>query len=130
MFVAFQDCVRGSFHTKATLDELSFAGRKAAVLRGRYLILAALVSRGNPRYLFPQMKAVERAMQRAHGAAFVDWDGRVTSLDQAGPILQSFLAGGLRRLRGRRRFGPVPVAGALPGGGGPARQRPVNSLLR
>jgi len=103
MFVAIQDFVRDSFHTKATLDELSFAGRKAAVLRGRYLILAALVSRGNPRYLFPQMKAVERAMQRAHGAALVDWDGRVTSLDQAGPILQSFLAGGFRRMRGWRR---------------------------
>ena len=103
MFVAIQDFVRDSFHTKATLDELSFAGRKAAVLRGRYLILAALVSRGNPRYLFPQMKAVERALRRAHGAALVDWDGRVTSLDQAGPILQSFLAGGFRRMRGWRR---------------------------
>jgi len=103
MFVAIQDFVRDSFHTKATLDELSFAGRKAAVLRGRYLILAALVSRGNSRYLFPQMKAVERALQRAHGAALVDWDGRVTSLDQAGPILESFLAGGFRRMHGWRR---------------------------
>ena len=103
MFLAIQDFVRDSFHTKATLDELSFAGRKAAVLRGRYLVLAALVSHGNPRYLFPQMKAVERALGRAHGAALVDWDGRVTSLDQAGPILESFLAGGFRRMHGWRR---------------------------
>ena len=100
MFVAIQDFVRDSFHTKATLDELSFAGRKAAVLRGRHLVVAALVSRGNPRYLFPQMKAAERALQRAHAAALVDWDGRVTSLDQAGPILESFLAGGFRRMHG------------------------------
>src|SRR5256885_14881304 len=99
MFVAIQDFVRDSFHTKATLDELSFAGRKAAVLRGRYLILAALVSRGNPRYLFPQMKAVERSTQPAHGAALVDWDGRVATLAPAGPLLPSFLAGAARPLR-------------------------------
>src|SRR6266571_3871930 len=63
MFVAIQEFVRDSFQTKATLDELSFAGRKAAVLRGRHLVLAALVSRGNPRYLFPQLKAAERALE-------------------------------------------------------------------
>jgi hypothetical protein len=103
MFVAIQDFVRDSFHTKATLDELSFAGRKAAVLRGRHLVLAALVSRGNPRYLFAQMKAAERALRRAHGTALADWDGHGTSLDQAGPILESFLAGGFRRMRGRWR---------------------------
>ncbi len=103
MFVAIQEFVRDSFHTKATLDELSFAGRKAAVLRGRHVVLAALVSRGNPRYLFPQMKAVERALEEAHGRALVDWDGRVASLDQAGPILEAFLAGGFRRMSGRWR---------------------------
>ncbi len=103
MFVAIQEFVRDSFHTKATLDELSFAGRKAAVLRGRHVVLAALVSRGNPRYLFPQMKAVERALEEAHGGALVDWDGRVASLDQAGPILEAFLAGGFRRMSGRWR---------------------------
>ena len=97
MFVAIQDFVRDSFDTKATLDEMSFGGRKAAVLRGEHVILAALTSKGNPRYLFPQMKAVERALERAHGPALVDWDGRLTSLDQVGPILQSFLRGGFRR---------------------------------
>ncbi len=100
MFVAIQEFVRDSFQTKATLDELSFAGRKAAVLRGRHVVLAALVSRGSPRYLFPQMKAVERALEKAHGPALVDWDGRVTGLDQAGPILESFLSGGFRRMHG------------------------------
>ncbi len=100
MFVAIQEFVRDSFQTKATLDELSFAGRKAAVLRGRHVVLAALVSRGNPRYLFPQMKAVERALEKAHGPALVDWDGRVAGLDQAGPILESFLSGGFRRMHG------------------------------
>ena len=97
MFVAIQDFVRDSFDAKATLDEMSFGGRKAAVLRGEHIILAALTSKGNPRYLFPQMKAVERALERAHGPALVDWDGRLTSLDQVGPILQSFLRGGFRR---------------------------------
>jgi len=103
MFLAIQEFVRDSFHTKATLDELSFAGRKAAVLRGRHLVLAALVSRGSPRYLFPQLKAAERALEKAHGPALVDWDGRVASLDQAGPVLESFLAGGFRRMPGRWR---------------------------
>ncbi len=103
MFVAIQEFVRDSFDTKATLDELSFAGRKAAVLRGRHVVLAALVSRGNPRYLFPQMKAVERALEKAHGPALVDWDGRVASLDQTTPILESFLSGGFRRMHGRWR---------------------------
>ena len=100
MFVAIQEFVRDSFDTKATLDELSFAGRKAAVLRGHHVVLAALVSRGNPRYLFPQMKAVERALEKAHGPALVDWDGRVAGLDQTGTILESFLSGGFRRMHG------------------------------
>src|SRR3989442_8478106 len=76
MFVAIQEFVRDSFHAKATLDELSFAGRKAAGLRGHHVVLASRVAPRNPRSPFPQMKAVERALQRAHGAALVDWDGR------------------------------------------------------
>src|SRR5438094_2127592 len=103
MFLAIQEFVRDSFHTKATLDELSFAGRQPPVLRGRHLVLAALVSRGSPRYLFPQFKAAEHALEKAHGPALVDWDGRVASLDQAGPVLESFLAGGFRRMPGRWR---------------------------
>src|SRR5256712_12431828 len=102
MSLAIQDFVRYSFHTKATLDELSFAGRKAAGLRGRYLVLAALVSHGNPRYLFPQMKAVERALGRAHRAALDAWDGRATSLDQAETMLAAVHAAGFRRLPGGR----------------------------
>jgi len=100
MFVAIQDFVRDSFDTKATLDEMSFGGRRAGVLRGEHVILAALTSRGNPRYLFPQMKAAERALERAHGPALVDWDGRLTGLDHVDPILQRFLRGGFRRVRG------------------------------
>jgi hypothetical protein len=100
MFVAIQEFVRDSFHTKATLDEFSFAGRKAAVLRGQHVVLAALLSRGSPRYLFSQLKAVERSLEQAHGPALVDWDGRASSLDQAGPILEAFLAGSYRRFGG------------------------------
>src|SRR2546427_12805187 len=100
MVGATQEFVRDSFDTKATLDELSFAGRKAAVLRGHHVVLGALVSRGNPRYLFPQMKAVERALEKAHGPALVDWDGRVAGLDQTRTILESFPSGGFRRVHG------------------------------
>lgn len=103
MFVAIQEFVRDSFHTKATLDEIAFAGRKAAVLRGRHIVLAALISKGSPRYVFPQMKAVERALEKAHGPALEEWDGRLSSLGQAGPILEAFLRGGYRRFRRWRR---------------------------
>ncbi len=103
MFVAIQEFVRDSFHTKATLDELAFGGRRAAVLRAKHVVLAALISKGSTRYLFPQMKAVERALEKAHGAALEDWDGRVSRLDQAGPILRAFVRGGYRRYRGWRR---------------------------
>ena len=104
MFVAIQEFVRDSFHTMATLDEFAFAGRKAAVLRGRHVVLAALLSRGSPRYLFSQLKAVERALEAAHGVALADWDGRVSSLDQAGPILEALLAGRYRRIWGWWRW--------------------------
>src|SRR2546427_13157010 len=103
MVGATQEFVRDSFDTKATLDELSFAGRKAAVLRGHHVVLAALVSRGDPRYLFPQMKAVERALEKAHGPALDDWDGRGAGLDQTGTILAAYLPGGFRRVHGGRR---------------------------
>ena len=102
MFVAIQEFVRDSFDTKATLDELSFGGRKTAVLRGEHVVLAALISKGSPRYLFPQMKAVERDLEKAHGANLKDWDGRVSGLDQARPILEVFLRGGYRHMRGWR----------------------------
>ena len=102
MFVAIQEFVRDSFDTKATLDELSFGGRKTAVLRGEHVVLAALLSKGSPRYLFPQMKAVERDLEKAHGANLKDWDGRVSGLDQARPILEVFLRGGYRHMRGWR----------------------------
>ncbi|HYT00889.1 MAG TPA: hypothetical protein VEO20_09515 [Thermoplasmata archaeon] len=102
MFVAIQEFVRDSFDTKATLDELSFGGRKTAVLRGEHVVLAALISKGSPRYLFPQMKAVERDLEEAHGANLKDWDGRVSRLDQARPILEVFLRGGYRHMRGWR----------------------------
>ena len=100
MFVAIQEFVRDSFDTKATLDEISFGGRKAAVLRGKNVSLAALISKGSPWYLFPQMTAVERDLEKAHGALLADWDGRVSRLERAGPILESFLRGGYRRFRG------------------------------
>ena len=102
MFVAIQEFVRDSFQTKATLDELSFGGRKAAVLRGRHVVIAALMSRGHPRFLFPQLRAVERALEKAHGDVLEDWDGRVSRLDRVGPILKTLLEGGYRRIPGGR----------------------------
>lgn len=102
MFVAIQEFVRDSFDTKATLDELSFGGRKAAVLRGEHIVLAALLSRGSPRYLFSQMKAAERALERVHGPDLAAWDGRESSLDHAGPILEALLRGRYRRFVGWR----------------------------
>jgi hypothetical protein len=96
MILAVQDFVRDSFHTGATLDEFSFAGRKAAVLRGEHVVLAALLARGSPRYLFSQMKAVERDIEDAAGAALEGWDGTSSNLDRVEPILQLFLRGGYR----------------------------------
>src|SRR6058998_815908 len=46
---------------------------------------------------------LQRALDKAHGPALVDWDGRVASLDQTTPILESFLSGGFRRMHGRWR---------------------------
>ena len=100
MFVAIQEFVRDSFQTKATLDELSFGGRKASVLRGRNLVIAALMSRGHPRFLFPQLRGAERAIERAHGATLEDWDGRVSRLEAVDPILRNLLKGGYRRFHG------------------------------
>lgn len=102
MFVAIQEFVRDSFDAKATLDELSFGGRKAAVLRGEHVVIAALLSKGSPRYVFPQMKGVERALERVHGPALADWDGRASRLDHAAPILEAFLRGRYRRFPGWR----------------------------
>jgi hypothetical protein len=100
MFVSIQEFVRDSFQTRATLDELSFGGRKASVLRGRHLVIAALLSRGHPRFLFPQLRAAERAIERAHGATLDHWDGRTSALDGVDAILQRLLKGGYRRFPG------------------------------
>ena len=50
----------------------------------------------------PLAKAVERDLEKAHGANLKDWDGRVSGLDQARPILEVFLRGGYRHMRGWR----------------------------
>src|SRR3989337_2103200 len=64
------------------------------------LVIAALMSRGHPRFLFPQLRGAERAIERAHGATLEDWDGRVPRREAVDPILRNLLKGGYRRFHG------------------------------
>lgn len=96
MLVAVQDFVRDSFRSQATLDEFRFTGRRAAIVRGKHTILAAIVSRGDVRYLVPQLRAALEDLERAHGAVLARWDGRMSRLERAGPIFDRLLRGGYR----------------------------------
>ncbi|MGQ0798297.1 MAG: hypothetical protein ACT4OI_10625 [Methanobacteriota archaeon] len=99
MLVAIQDFVKDSFRTEATLDEFSFGKRSAAFVRGRSVVLAAIISRGNGAYLIPQLRAASDALEAAHGPQLAAWDGRVGRLDRAGGIMDTLLAGGYRASR-------------------------------
>lgn len=96
MFVAIQEFVRDSFKSEALLDELSFGGRKAAVVRGEHTILAAVISRGDVEYLTPQMLAALRAVEATYGRVLGAWDGRMAKLTGVDRILERFLRGGYR----------------------------------
>lgn len=96
MFVAIQDFVKDSFRTQALLDEVSFGGRRAAVVRGKYVILAAVVSRGDVDYLFPQMVAAVAAIESTSGRLLETWGGGAATLVGAKGILNRFVRGGYR----------------------------------
>lgn len=99
MLVAIQDFVKDSFRTEATLDEFSFGRRSAAFVRGRSVVLAAIISRGNAGYLIPQLRAAADALEEAHGPDLAAWDGRIARLDRARDIMDTLLAGGYRASR-------------------------------
>ncbi len=96
MFVAIQEFARDSFKSEALLDEMSFGGRKAAVVRGEHTILAAVISRGDVEYLIPQMLAAVRAVEATYGRVLGAWDGRMAKLTGVDRILGRFLGGGYR----------------------------------
>jgi len=98
MLVAIQDFVRDSFRTEAALDDFSFGERSAAFVRGKHIVLAAILSRGDPRYLIPQLRAAADALEVAHGDALADWDGRIGRLVRAPEIMDVLLAGGYRAI--------------------------------
>ena len=100
MLVAIQDFVRDSFRTEGTLDELRFTGRRAAIVRGKRVILAGIISRGDVTYLVPQLRGAVADLERVHGKALEDWDGRMSRLEQAGGIIDRLMAGGYRAGRG------------------------------
>jgi hypothetical protein len=96
MLVAIQDFVRDSFRSEATLDEFSFGRRSAAFVRGRHVVLAAILSRGKPGYVIPQLRAAADDLEEAHGPDLAVWDGRVGRLPRSGDILKALLAGRYR----------------------------------
>ncbi len=96
MFVAIQEVLRDSFAREAFLDEVSFGTRRAAVVRGDHVILAAIISRGEIEYLVPEMLAAVRAVEATYGAALAHWDGRMARLEGIDRIMNRFLAGGFR----------------------------------
>jgi hypothetical protein len=96
MFVTIQEFVRDSFRTEAALDELSLGGRQAAVVRGQFLILAAVLANGEVVHLYPEMLAAVAAMEGAYAPMLAKWDGRSESLGGIEAILDRFVQGGFR----------------------------------
>lgn len=96
MLVAVQDFVKDSFRSESLLDEVSFGGRKAALVRGQRLILVAVVSRGDADSVIPQMLAAVRTIEDAYGPALAAWDGRMSSLAGVEDVLRRFLHGDFR----------------------------------
>lgn len=96
MLVAIQEFVRDSFRSEKLLDSVSFGGRRAALVRGKYVILVAVISRGDVDYVIPQMLAAVRNIERAHGKILASWDGRMTKLLGIQGIMNRLLRGGYR----------------------------------
>ena len=99
MLVAVQDFVRDSFRTEGALDEFRFSGRRAALVRGRDIILAGIISRGDVSYVVPQLRAAIEDVEKAHGDVLANFDGRMARLDRLEPILRDLLDGEYRMSR-------------------------------
>ncbi len=97
MLVAVQAFVRDSLKREDTLDEFAFGPRKAAIIRGKDVVLAAILSGGSPAYLLPQLRAAVHAIEQVHGRVLANWDGRLSRLDQAPAILERLMRGGYRK---------------------------------
>ncbi len=96
MFVAIQEFVRDSFRKEASLDAVSFGGRRAAVVRGELTILAAVSSHGDVEYMIPEMLAAVRAVEATYWDVLVAWDGNMNVLAGIDGILQKFMRGEFR----------------------------------
>ncbi len=96
MFVAIQEFVRDSFRKEASLDAVSFGGRRAAVVRGELTILAAVSSHGDVEYMIPEMLAAVRAVEAAYWNVLVAWDGNMSTIAGVDAILQKLMRGEFR----------------------------------
>lgn len=96
MLIAVQAFVRESWKQEATLDEFYFGSKRAAFVRGKDVVLAAIISRGDPAYLVPQLRAAVHALERVHGPVLANWDGRLSRIDRAQGILETLMQGGYR----------------------------------
>lgn len=96
MFVALQEFIRDSFRKEASLDAVTFGGRRAAVVRGELTILAAVISRGDIEYVIPEMLAAVRAVEVTYWDSLVNWDGSMASLGEIDEVLQRLMRGQFR----------------------------------
>lgn len=96
MFVAIQEFVRDSFRKEASLDSVAFGRRRAAVVRGELTILAAVISRGDPEAVTPELLAAVRAVEVKYWDVLRAWNGNLSSLGGVDAVLAQLMKGGFR----------------------------------
>lgn len=110
MLQAVETFLEKSFSTQGGhLNVLDFADRKLHIVRGDYLVAAALIQGGHEREAIREVTAALTDMEGAWKTILPSWDGAATSLPNLKVYVEALLAGEYRR-KSHIETPPVPKA--------------------
>ena len=94
MLVAVQSFVKDSFRGEpGALDEMKFGELNLQVGRGKYLILAVLISGQDIEGIRKQIVKLIRDIESHHESILKDWDGNMDKVEPMKKYLDNFIAG-------------------------------------
>jgi len=106
LLIAVQNFINESFigkdweHGREGLDELNFGKYRIAIVRGKHVVLAAVVSGQRPEEAHRQMRVAMKDIEMAIGPVMEAWDGDMEKVAGSAVFVRDLLAGAYQKRRG------------------------------
>jgi len=106
LLIAVQNFINESFigkdweHGREGLDELNFGKYRIAIVRGKHVVLAAVVSGQRPEEAHRQMRVAMKDIEMAIGPVMEAWDGDMEKVAGSAVFVRDLLAGAYEKRRG------------------------------